>query len=274
MGGNAKTGTEQSKLKKGFGIAADILFAIFLLLCLIALFLSLGTKKDPNGAMRLFGYEMRIVESPSMEKCELTDVSGYEIKDLPVRSLIFIQTVPEDEAEAKNWYSALKVGDVLTFRYVYTRQEVITHRIVALTPNETGGYTIVLEGDNKNAEDGVLQQTIDTSLTDSPNYVIGKVTGKSLVLGYLVSALKSPLGIVLIVIVPCLIIIILEVIKIADILSAEKKRAMLAEQQKKDEVIAELERQLVEANTRRQQADGTQSAETQLDETFGEDKKE
>ena len=170
----------------------------------------------------MFGHELRLVVSESMEKSEETDVSGYKIKDIPLHSLIFIETVPEDEAEAQEWYGNLKVGDVLTFRYVYTTQETITHRIVSIEPNDGGGYTISLQGDNKGTADGVLTQVIDTSATDSLNYVIGKVTGKSVALGYVITAVQSPWGIIFIVIVPCLIIIVFEIIRIMCIFSQKK----------------------------------------------------
>lgn len=169
-------------------------------------------KQTSDGAIKLFGYEMRLVVSNSMEKSETTDVREYAIQDIPIHSLIFIETVPEGKEKA--WYDALKIGDVLTFRYVYTKQETITHRIVEIKENEQGGYTIVLEGDNKNATTGALQQVIDTSQTNSLNYVIGKVTGKSIVLGYLVTFLQSTWGIIFIVIVPCLIIIFIEISRI------------------------------------------------------------
>ena len=233
-----------SKAKKVFGWVLNILFFCFFLLCIFALFVSVAVKREADGAMRLFGYEMRIVVSPSMEKCDATDVSGFEIKDIPVKSLVFIQTVPQEKSAAEEWYASLKIGDVLTFRYVYVNQETITHRLVEITPKQTGGYILVLEGDNKDSEEGVLQQTIDTSLQDSPNYVIGKVTGTSYVLGLLVTAVKSPVGIVCIVIVPSLIIIVMEIVRIAGILS-DRKRQILQEQQKqKDDEIAELKRQL------------------------------
>ena len=69
----------------------------------------------PDGAVNFFGYEMRTVLSDSMEKCDETDVSGFEIKDIPVKSLVFTETVPTGEA-AEEWYANLKVGDVLTFK--------------------------------------------------------------------------------------------------------------------------------------------------------------
>lgn len=236
-----------AKIKKVLSIVVDVLFVCFFLLCLLGLILTITAKRDVDGAVELFGLEMRLVLSPSMEKCDQTDVSGYKIKDIPVHSLIFIERVPEGEEEASAWYGELQVGDVLTFRYVYTEQETITHRIIEIIPNANGGYTITLAGDNKNTESGVLQQVIDTSQTDSPNYVLGKVTGKSVVLGYLFTAVRSPWGLFLIIIVPCLIIIALEVIRIVGVLSQKKKDDLQAEQKKKDEEIEELKRRLAEA---------------------------
>ena len=94
----------------------------------------------------------------------------------------------------------------------------------------------------------MLTQVIDTSATDSLNYVIGKVTGKSVALGYVITAVQSPWGIIFIVIVPCLIIIVFEIIRIVGIFSQKKKDAQREEQQRKDDEIAELKRQLAAAN--------------------------
>ena len=232
--------------KKVISIAFDVLFVCFFILVAFTLFMAISAKKE-DGAMRFFGYEMRIVVSPSMEKCDQTDVSGYEIKDIPVKSLVFIQTVPEEGEE--EWYSSLKVGDVLTFRYVYTSQETITHRITAISPNDGGGYTITLQGDNKSASGGTLSQVIDTSDADSPNYVIGKVTGKSFVLGVIITALRSTWGIVLIVIVPCAVIIIFEIMRIVEAVRRDKMARLDEESARKDEEIAELRRKLEEAKT-------------------------
>ena len=160
-----------------------------------------------------------------MEKCALTDVSDFKIKDLPVRSMVFVQAVPKDATEAENWYGSLRVGDILTFRYVYTRQETITHRIIEISAKETGGHIITLEGDNKTTKSGALHQTIDTSSEESPNYVIGKVVGKSIVLGFLVTVLKSAWGILFIVIVPCLLIIVSEIVQLKRQLTAVGKNA-------------------------------------------------
>ena len=223
--------------------------AIIAALAVFSISITIASKKDSDGTATAFGHQLRFVRSSSMEKCDLVDVSGYRIKDIPVRSCVFIEVVPTEEPEAEEWYSSLEVGDVLTFKYDYTKQETITHRITKITPNEgNGGYTITLQGDNRSSEDGASTQTIDTSLADSGNYVIGKVVGQSYALGLLVYALKTPVGIVCIFIVPCALIIVWEVIRIARALSSERKEKALAAGQEKDAEIEKLRRQIEEMN--------------------------
>ena len=148
-------------------------------------------------------------------------------------------------AEADEFYRNLKVGDVLTFRYVYTTQVTITHRITDIEEIE-GGFKITLAGDNKNSEDGQLVQVIDTSIPNNTNYVIGKVTGQAYLLGLLMSFLMQPVGMILLIIVPCFIIILLEVLKIAKVLGADKKKREQEEKEKKDNELEELRRKLAE----------------------------
>lgn len=233
---NTKKTNDGKKAIKVINIVFTVFLYIFLAFSLFLLVISITSKRDADGAVNLFGAQARIVLSPSMEKCDQTDVSAYEIKDIPVKSMVFIELVPENSDKAQEWYSKLQVGDVLTFRYVYTRQETITHRITQIQPT-TGGYIITLTGDNKNDDSGVLSQTVDTSLADSPNYIVGKVTGQSVFLGTIVYAIKQPLGIALIIILPCSVIIIYEVIKLVSYLTEGKKK-------KQQEEIEQLKSQL------------------------------
>lgn len=237
---------DKIKLKKVGNIVFNILLYLFLAICIFSVVLTVSSKKDIDGAAELFGYQMRVVTSDSMAKCELTDVSDFEIKDIPIRSMIFVELMPEDEKGADEWYRSLKVGEVLTFRYVYTNQVTITHRITSITEKETGGFIIELAGDNKNSDSDQLYQTIDTSVPNNSNYVVGKVTGKTFLLGFIISLLKSPLGIIFIVIVPCFIIILLEVLKIVGAYSAERKKREQEETAKKDSELEELRRKLAE----------------------------
>ena len=209
-------------VKKILTTVANVVLTIFIVLCIIGIFFSISAKKSGDDAVTIFGMQMRTVLSPSMEKCEEFDASEYDVKDIPVNSLVFVKTVPTDKEEAYEFYESLEVGDVLTFKYVYDTQLTITHRIIEIEEIE-GGFIIKLQGDNRTDEQGGLVQTINTS-TDSLNYVIGKVEGQSYALGLFLTALKSPLGIIFIIILPSVIVIIMEIIKIVGIVNADKKK--------------------------------------------------
>lgn len=237
-------------------IIFNVILYAFMIVCLFGIVLTIFSKKDIDNTAIIFGYQMRIVQSPSMEESEFTDTSEFEIKDLPVKTVIFIEVVPEDEAEREAWFADIKDGDVLTFKYLYTRQETITHRVVDKIAKETGGYLIYLEGDNKASEEGVLTQVIDTSDENSPNYVIGKVVGHNYPLGLLVYALKSPIGLIFIIFIPCLVIIIFEVVRIINVLNAEKKAKAKAKEEEQLNELEELKRKLAVLEQKTQDKEG------------------
>ncbi len=240
-GGKAKT---KSTARRVFGVIGDVVLVAFVALAIFVLVVSIVSKKDEDGAATIFGKQMRFVLSSSMEACDETDVSNYKIKSIKVKSCVFVDVIPEDEAEREKWIEDIKVGDVLTFKYVYTKQETITHRVVKKEAKSTGGYIITLEGDNKEDKTIVGQQTIDTSKTDSPNYIIGKVTGQSYLLGLLVYAFKTPVGIACFVIVPSVIMILFQVMRIVRVVSKDKKEKIAATQATQADEIEQLKRQL------------------------------
>ena len=236
---------DKLKIKKIVNIITNVLLYVFLAICIFSVILTVFSKRDTDGAAEIFGYQFRVVTSDSMAECEYTDVSNFEIKDIPIRSLVFVKVMPSDPAEADEFYRSLKVGDVLTFRYVYTTQVTITHRVTNIEEIE-GGFKITLAGDNKNSEDGQLVQIIDTSISNNVNYVIGEVTGQAKVFGMILSFLMQPVGIILLIIVPCVIIVLLEIIKIVRVFGADKKKREQEEKQKKEEELEELRRKLAE----------------------------
>ena len=249
-------------LKKIGKVTANVLLYVFIAVCVLGIFMTVSSKKSGDDATTLFGMQMRLVLTESMEKCEETDVSGYDIKDIPKDSMVFVDIVPEDPDEAAEWYADLKIGDVLTFKYVYVKQVTITHRITGIRANGDGGYTIRLEGDNKNSDSETLVQEINTSKKNSPNYVIGKVTGQSKLLGSVVSAMKSPIGMILIVILPSLIIVVMELFKIANMFTADKKKKEREELERKQNELDELKRRLAELESLK-----AQSAQPPVDES-------
>lgn len=267
-------------MKKIVGIATNVLLYLFLALCIFSVIFTVFSKKDSDGAATILGFQMRLVISESMEEHPDTDVSDYDIGDLPLGSMIFIDCVPEDEEEALEWYSELEVGDVLTFKFAYTTQVTITHRIVGITPkydiqdadkdgdiSEIIGYVFQLKGDNKGYSNAtLLEQTIDTTVDEDLNYVIGKVTAKSVVLGFIINLLKQPIGIIFVVIIPCIVIIFLEVLKIINAFSAEKKKKREEDDARKNDEIEELKRRLLELEMMKNQSAPTESEQKPAEE--------
>ena len=236
----------KAKLKRLRDIIVNVVLYTFLAVCIFSVFFTVFSRKESDGAAEIFGYQLRIVTSDSMAKCEYTDTSDFEIKDIPVRSMVFVQAVPKNSDEAYEWYQDLEEGDVLTFRFAYTTQVTITHRIVSIEENDEGGFTIQLAGDNKNSETGQLYQEINTARENSVNYVIGKVTGQSYFLGLIMSFLMQPVGILLAIIAPCTVIILIEALKIAKIFMADKKKWRQEEEAKKEKELEELRRRVAE----------------------------
>ncbi len=233
----------KAKIKRIVGLLTNALCFAFLVVCLLAAALLLSARRDAYGAAEVFGYRLFVVVSDSMEECELTDVKDFQIGSIPLRSMVLVESIPEDEAAAEEFYSSLKVGDVLTFRYVYDTQVTITHRLISVQKKPEGGYLLQLAGDNKNADTDILYQTIDTSKKHSGNYVIGRVRGQCYPLGFFVSLLESKAGIVFIVIIPCAIILLLEVLKLAGLRTAAKQAKAEAELSALRRRLSELESQ-------------------------------
>lgn len=246
--------------KKVANIVLDVVVVAVLLLALFTIVVTVNAKKSQDkDVSSIFGYQLRFVQSGSMGKCAYTDVSKYKVKSIKVKSCVFIKTAPTSEKEINEWYKTLKVGDVLTFQYNKNDGSaapedyegdsmVITHRVIKIEKKETGdGYIITLKGDYKSSKDNEpAEQVIDTEV-DTPattTYIIGKVTGQSCLLGLCVYVLKKPVGIVCVVIVPCLLMIVIQIFRIVNVLGADKKNKRKEEQANKDDEIEELKRQL------------------------------
>ncbi len=270
MGKEARTTT----LKKVLKIAGDVLLFALVAIALFVVVVSISSKKDEDGTATVFGIQLRFVQSDSMAECELTDVSQYKIKSIPVKSCIFVEVVPEEDEQRAEWLENVQIGDVLTIKYVYTKQETITHRVVAKEDNGKGGYYVTVQGDNKNSDSNLLSQTVDTSIVESPNYIVGKVVGQSYLLGLLVYAFKSPVGLVCMVIIPCVIIIVFEVLRLARVFGKEKKEKQKAEQQKQADEIEELKRKLAQLESQKGTTTDDKTLESQSDEPKAETQEE
>ena len=129
--------------------------------------------------------ETKLVTTASMDAAP--PPAGYEISNIPAGSLVFIEKV-----HGGDFYSSLKVGDILTFDYIHpvSRNVIsVTHRIIDI--KETSGvYTYTMKGD---AVDGSAGASVQIVTSDSGD-IVGKVVGVSHSLGVLVSFFTSSSG--------------------------------------------------------------------------------
>jgi signal peptidase len=121
-----------------------------------------------------------------------TVYGGSMVPAIPVGSVVAAKSV-----EA----SAIKVGDIITFRSGTEADNVVTHRVVEVS-NGDGALSFRTAGDNNAHPDG------SAVLAES---VIGKVWFHVPFLGYLSSFVTTKLGFILLIIVPGIFIISLEV---------------------------------------------------------------
>jgi signal peptidase len=281
--------TKGSVAKKVVSIVLDVLLYIFLALAVVVVALTvmskIAQKDDPTGAPNLFGYEMRYVETGSMEP------------SYPVNTMIFIERAPQNYEDSIAWFeNNVKKGDVLTFFYREAGQKVvITHRVVEMTPCteldsngiEKGGYIIELKGDNTGEDGEAASQYIYTyahynemaeANDQLQGQVIGKVTGQSVLLGAAVTTLKQPLGMVLIIIVPCLIVIIIEVVRIVKVFGSEKNEKAKKKAKEQEDKLAqqnsEIELLKQQLALLQQQAGLNQTANQTTQESLDENKSE
>lgn len=101
----------------------------------------------------------------------------------------------------------LKKNDVITFISNDPSHKgiTITHRIVGIKKTANGGYAYRTKGDNNNVEDKTLV---------SYNEVLGKVIFRIPYIGYLQQFLTTKFGWILVIIIPSLIIVVGDVVKV------------------------------------------------------------
>ncbi len=124
-----------------------------------------------------FGWQVVTVLSGSMEPA------------IPTGSILVSRPVTPDE---------INVGDIITFSG-YGRDRFITHRVIAI--ERTNGLVFTTKGDANNAEDPYRVPAEN---------VVGKVLVHIPFLGFLFSFVKTPIGILLTLVIPGLLIIGLE----------------------------------------------------------------
>jgi signal peptidase len=120
--------------------------------------------------------------------------TGSMVPVLERGDLVSVKTVPDN---------TLKVGDVITYIKSENSKVTVTHRIQQL-PNESNNHKFIVKGDANRVTDPPV----------APSKVLGKVTHDLPYAGYAVDFLRKPLGLLLIIWIPALLIIIEEMQKL------------------------------------------------------------
>ena len=171
-------------------VAKIFLYSILVILILVAL------------AFMLYFVDMQVNAKKGIDKQPLFGayiiISPSMVPTINVYDAIVIKREEPDE---------LEVGDIITFLSSDSRYSglTITHRIVGIEKSKTGELYFRTKGDNNNTEDSSLVKGAD---------IYGKVMLRIPKIGYIQALLTNAIGWVLLVVVPCLGVVIYDIIKI------------------------------------------------------------
>ncbi len=179
-----------------------LIAAVFLLYYYIAnkIYISKGTGYEPKFSI-------------------YTIATGSMVPNINVADAVINMRVDNDKD--------LKVGDVITFRSssLLTPNMTITHRIKAITEDEEGNICYVTKGDANPVEDDTCAKAEN---------VIGKVIIRIPGLGRIQQFLASGIGWLFFILIPALVIIARDIMKITRLNSIKDKATNMSEKKKKD----------------------------------------
>lgn len=135
-------------------------------------------------------------------------LSGSMLPEIKIKDIVVTKKVAAEK---------LEVGDIITFITPDSRYGgiSITHRILEKYYDESlGSYTYRTKGDNNNVADSALVPN---------NNILGKVILKIPKLGYLQDLLSSKGGLIIVVLIPCLVILSYDIMKILKKLGKKTK---------------------------------------------------
>ena len=184
-------------------------WALFIILLLIAIFLIYYYIANKRYVSKGAGYEPKF--------SIYTIATGSMVPNINVYDAVINMRVDEP--------NDLKVGDVITFRSSssLTVNMTITHRIKAITKDENGETCFVTKGDANPVE--------DESCAKYSN-VIGKVIIRIPGLGHIQRFLASGVGWLLCILIPALVIIGRDIMKLTRLSSIKNSADKMSEKKK------------------------------------------
>ena len=134
----------------------------------------------------------------------------------------------------------IKVNDVITFisKDIETRGTPITHRVVGIEYDQNDSTKVLgyrTKGDHNNTQDFAIIK---------PDEVLGKVYLRIPFVGYLQKFLTKPIGWLLVIVIPCLLIIGSDVLKIGKKLENKNQEVNLDAQEKNNKIDSKVSQEL------------------------------
>lgn len=192
-------------------ISKILSWALFVILLLIAIFLLYYYIANKIYVTKGTGYEPKF--------SIYTIATGSMVPNINILDAVINMRVDDP--------SDLKVGDVITFRSSSPTSInlTITHRIKAITKDYDGNICYVTKGDANPVEDEACAKF---------NNIIGKVIIRIPGLGYIQKFLASGVGWLLFILIPALIIIGKDIMRITRLSTIKDNANMMNDKKKKD----------------------------------------
>lgn len=186
-------------------------WALFVILLLIAIFLLYYYIANKIYVSKGTGYEPKF--------SIYTIATGSMVPNINVYDAVINMRIDDP--------NDLKVGDVITFRSTspLSPNLTITHRIKEITTDENGEVCYVTKGDANNVEDAACAKFEN---------VIGKVIIRIPGLGHIQRFLASGAGWLLCILIPALIIIARDIMKLTRLSTIKENANKMANKKKKD----------------------------------------
>lgn len=174
--------------------AANVAVSLVLIAILaLTAFMAFTARRSPDGISTAGGYKILNVISGSMEPAIRTG------------DVILVRPLTQEDQ--------IQEGDVITFRTQEDASMLITHRVVGVVSVNDEATAYITKGDANDSPD-------DTPVTRQQ--VLGRYAHRIPLLGYLGSFVRKPIGAVLLIILPGLILIAGEVRKMVRIIQEEE----------------------------------------------------
>lgn len=221
----------KNKIKNILNIALDVLMILFLVFSAFTLVVSLTQKAEEPGGKpsHLFGNIIRSVQSESMEAYKFDGTEYDDNNEFHKGDIIICKATDED--------TTYEIGDAVMFwmpvnedatqadsKYVCYTKVLVTHEIVEITKDDKGNNLYWTQGLNlkTNFEKDVLPKTADE--------FVGKYNGTKIGgIGNVIDFVQSGLGFFLCIIVPILIFVIIQTIRvIRNVIAYKAQKAAVA----------------------------------------------